>query len=52
MWLRKLLCKLNIHFHPEKDGWYISGLSHGRCYACGEFIKKCEDSVWRKADSE
>lgn len=49
---RHLFCRFNIHFHPEHDGLYLGGLSHGRCYACDVFIKKEENGKWVKANEE
>lgn len=40
MWFRKILCRFNIHYHPENDGFYLAGVSYGRCYACGKTVKK------------
>lgn len=42
------LCKLNNHYHPEHDGLYLAGFSHGVCYGCGKFIRKDFDYVWRE----
>ena len=46
------MCKLNYHYHPEIDGWYLAGSSHGRCYVCDKLIKKCEDYVWREVEDD
>ena len=53
MIFRRLFCYFNIHYHPEKDGFYLEETenfegSHGRCYACGTFIKKTCNG-WIKA---
>ena len=46
--IRKIMCKFNIHYHPEDDGFYIEGLSYGKCYCCGKFIKKTSNG-WVEA---
>lgn len=48
--LKIINCKLfNTHFHPEKDGIYITGLSYSKCYSCGKIIKKTK-TKWILAD--
>lgn len=46
--LRRILCKINHHYHPEEDGLYLAGVSTGRCHACDKIIRKDLDYMWKE----
>ena len=45
--IRRFYCKMNIHYHPENDGFYVEDLSCGRYYCCGKIIKKTNNG-WKE----